>query len=79
MFIILKHNPQLKPGKLVIHHIKFEEAGKDQFGNPITARNNDGDPIVQEIVNYTVPYLKKEAMDLVNYLKNNKDKFKKKI
>lgn len=79
MYIILKHNPGLKPGKLVIHHIKFEEAGRDKFDNPITALNPEGDPIVKEIINHTVPYLKKEASDLVEYLKANKEKFKKKF
>lgn len=79
MYMILKHNPHLKPGKLVLHHIKFVEAGRDQFDNPIAARNEMGDPIVEEIVNYDVPYLKKEAVDLINYLKDNKDKLKKKI
>ena len=79
MYIILKHNPNLKPGKLVIHHIKFEEAGRDKFDNPITALSPTGDPIVKEIVNHTVPYLKKEVTDLINYLKGNKEKFKKKF
>jgi hypothetical protein len=79
MFIILKHNPHLKPGKMVLHHIKFHEAGKDKFGNPIAALSAAGDPIVEEIINYEVPYLKKEATDLINYLKENRDKFKKKI
>ena len=25
MYIILKHNPTFKPGKLILHHIQFEE------------------------------------------------------
>lgn len=79
MYIILKHNPHLKPGKLVIHHIKFEEAGRDQYDNPISARNERGDPIVQEIVNYTVPYLKTEVFNLITRLKTNPELFRKKI
>lgn len=79
MHMILVHNRHLKPGKLIIHHIKFEEAGKDQFDNPISARNEMGDPIVKEIVNYDVPFLKKEAADLIAYLKQNRDAVKKKI
>lgn len=79
MYMILKHNPHLKPGKLIIHHIKFEEAGKDQFGNPITALNERGDPMVQEIVNYSVPYLKQEVHDLITRLRANPQLYKKKI
>ena len=52
MYIILKHNPRLKPGILTIHHIQFEEVGKDKFGNPITALDTNGDPIVKDIVQY---------------------------
>jgi ATP-dependent exoDNAse (exonuclease V) beta subunit len=51
MYIILKHNPRLKPGVLTIHHILFEEVGKDKFGNPITALDTNGDPIVKDIFN----------------------------
>lgn len=74
MYMILKHNPHLEPGVLNISHIKFEEAGRDKFDNPITALNSMGDPIVKEIVNYKVPYLKKEAFDVINFLKANKKK-----
>ena len=30
MYIILKHNPKLIPGKMFIQHISFEEEGKDE-------------------------------------------------
>jgi hypothetical protein len=50
LYIILKHNPRIKPGNLTIHHITFEEVGKDKFGNPITAIDSNGDPIVKEIM-----------------------------
>ena len=72
MYMILKHNPKLKPGKLVINHIKFEEIGRDKYDNPITALDSDGNPIVKEIVNYVLPYLKSEVISLINYLKDNK-------
>lgn len=76
MFIILKHNPKLKPGVLTIHHILFEEAGRDKFDNPITALDTNGDPIVLDIIQYDLPYLKKEAIDLINWLESNRDKIK---
>jgi ATP-dependent exoDNAse (exonuclease V) beta subunit len=72
MFIILKHNPKLKPGSLSIHHIIFEEAGRDKFDNPITALDTNGDPIVTDVVDYDLPYLKKEAIDIVNWLRDQK-------
>jgi len=50
MFIILKHNPKLKFGSLTIHHILFEEVGRDKFDNPITALDSNGDTIVLDIV-----------------------------
>lgn len=77
MFIILKHNPKLSPGTLTIHHIIFEEAGKDKFGNPITARDSYGDPIVRDVVQYDLPYMKQEAISMLHWLEDNKDKLKK--
>jgi hypothetical protein len=76
MYIILKHNPRLEPGVMTLHHIIFEEAGRDKFDNPISARDLNGDPIVQDIVQYTVPYLKTEVIQLINWLKDNRDKLK---
>lgn len=71
MYIILKHNPRLSPGKLVLHHILFEEAGRDKFDNPITALDTNGDPIVLDVVPYDLPYLKQEVITLINWSKNN--------
>lgn len=76
MYIILKHNPRLKPGVLTIHHIQFEEVGKDKFGNPITALDTNGDPIVKDIVQYDLPYLKSEVISLLHWLEDNKDNLK---
>ena len=76
MFIILKHNPKLSPGILTIHHILFQEAGRDRFDNPISALDNDGNPIVTDVVQYDLPYLKKEIIDLIHWLEDNKDKLK---
>jgi hypothetical protein len=76
MFIILKHNPKLSAGTLTIHHILFEEAGRDRFDNPISALDTSGNPIVTDIVPYDLPYLKKEAIDIIHWLEDNKHKLK---
>jgi hypothetical protein len=65
MYMILRHNPNLKPGKLLIHHVKFEEAEeKDRYGFPIILLNN-GEPIVKEIEYIELPYLKSEVQTLL--------------
>jgi hypothetical protein len=76
MFIILKHNPKLKPGKLIIHHILFEESGRDKYDNPVTALDSTGNPIVKDVIPYDVPYLKAEAIALIHWLEDNRSKLK---
>ena len=76
MFIILKHNPKLRPGTMVLHHVTFEESGKDQYGNPITALDSMGSPIVKDVIPYEVPYLKAEAIKIIHWLEDNKHKLK---
>jgi len=76
LFIILKHNPKLNPGVLTIHHILFEEAGRDRFDNPISALDTDGNPIVLDLIQYDLPYLKEEAIALIHWLEDNKHKLK---
>lgn len=76
MFIILKHNPKLRPGSLTIHHILFEEVGRDKFDNPITALDTDGNPIVLDVVQYDIPYLKQEAINIIHWLEDNRNKIK---
>lgn len=76
MFIILKHNPKLKAGTLTIHHILFQEAGRDKFNNPITALDTNGDPIVLDVIPYDLPYLKQEAIAMLHWLEDNRSKLK---
>lgn len=71
MYIILKHNPQLVPGVMMLNHITFEEDGKDAYGYPITKEDVFGEPIVKEIVQYQVPYLKSEVQNMLNYANTN--------
>lgn len=78
MYIILKHNPKLKPGKIMIHHIKFEHAGEDKHGYPIIARAENGDPIVTDVIEIPAPYLKREVIDMIKWLHSNRTKLKRK-
>ena len=72
MYIILKHNPRLKAGKLTIQHVSFESEGDNEFGYPITKYSAEGDPIIKDITNYEVPYMKEEVLTMINWLKDNK-------
>ena len=76
MYMILKHNPRLKAGILTIHHILFDTVGEDKFGNPITALDSNGDPIVKDVVPYDLPYLKSEVIEMLHWLEDNRSKLK---
>ena len=78
MYIILKHNPKLKPGKIFIHHITFEIEAEDNWGYPIIKKDENGEPIVKEVIPISVPYLVDEVQAIMHYLHDNKDKIKKK-
>jgi hypothetical protein len=78
MYIILKHNPKLKPGRIFIHHITFEQEGEDKWGYPIAKLDNEGNPIVKEVTPMSVPYLVDEVISIMHFLQNNKHKIKKK-
>jgi hypothetical protein len=56
---------------MIIEHILFEEAGKDAYDNRIVKYDDFGEPVVQEIVQYDVPYLKTEVINIINRLKEN--------
>lgn len=78
MYIILKHNPKLKPGEIYIHHVIFEQEGEDEFGYPIYKKLPNGDPVVKEVIQMEVPYLKEEVMSIIFWLKDNRSKLNKK-
>jgi hypothetical protein len=78
MYIILKHNPKLKPGKMFLQHVIFEKEGEDQFGYPILKRDDRGETIVKAVVPYEVPYLKDEVKNMINWLHDNKATLKNK-
>lgn len=73
MYMMLKHNPRLTPGTLTLQHIVFEREGVDQYGYPITKYSENGDPVVEKIVTYEVPYLKDEVLTMINWLKDNRE------
>jgi hypothetical protein len=72
MYIILKHNAQYKPGKLMLHHIVFKKAGEDEYGYPILQKDNQENHIIDKVVPYEVPYLKHEVLQIINKLKEKK-------
>jgi len=78
MYMILKHNPKLKPGTLAIEHIKFKEAGRDKYDYPITYLDEQGNPVVESVTVHELPYMKSEIITLLAYLKDNRAKIKKK-
>ena len=70
LYIILKHNPKLKPGKLVIQHVKFEKESEDEYGYPITKYDGQGEPIIKDIKIYELEYMKDEVRSLINWIKD---------
>ncbi len=79
LYMILKHNPQLSPGTLTIEHVLFKQKGTNDYGYPIYKTNDEGGYIIDEIKNYTVPYMKTEVLALMTYLKDNREIVKQKI
>ena len=71
MYIINKHNPNLKPGKIVLEHIVFKKEGEDKYGNPVYYKDEEGNPCVEKVVTYELPYLKREVISLIKHLGNN--------
>jgi hypothetical protein len=78
MYIILKHNPKLKPGNIYIHHVVFETEDLDQYGYPITKYSPEGDPVVKEVIPMEIPYLKEEIVGIINWLHDNRTNLKRK-
>lgn len=71
MYIIIKHNPNLNPGKIVLEHIIFKRSGEDKYGNPIYVKDDEGNPVVDKVVPYELPYLKKEVINIIKHLNDN--------
>lgn len=73
MYIILRHNPNLDAGDLIIEHIKFEEESRDKYDYPCYRKDSNGDFIVKEIEEIQMSYLKKEVVSILEWLKENKE------
>lgn len=76
MYMILKHNPKLKPGKIFIHHVTFEIEFEDKWGYPVIKKDHEGNPIVKEVKPIAVPYLADEVLSVMHYIKENKHHIK---
>ena len=72
MYMILRHNPNYEPGTLTIEHVKFEETGRDKYDYPIYKKDEAGEFIIKEIEEIKMPYLKKEVISILDWLKENK-------
>ena len=70
MYIILKHNPKLRPGNIFIYHVEFEKEGEDKYGYPITKKTDTGDPVVKKVNILPIKYLVDEVHAILHYLKN---------
>lgn len=69
MYMILKHNHYLDPGNLTIEHARFEVESEDEYGFPIIARDQAGNPIVSDIEIIPVPFMRKEIVNMIKYHK----------
>lgn len=69
MYIVLKHNPKLIPGKLKISHVCFEQEGENKYGYPIYKKDADGKYIIKEVVEYECPYMKSEVKSIIEHLR----------
>jgi hypothetical protein len=73
MYIMLRHNPQLEPGEMVLEHVVFEKEKDDEYGYPVTMYDGNGNPIVKEVVPYVVPYYRDEVVTMFEWLEENRD------
>lgn len=76
LYMILKHNPDLKLSEkpLTIHHIIFEIIGEDKYKNPIYALDDNSNPIIKDVIEYDVPYLKQEVISTLHWLDDNRER-----
>ncbi len=72
MYMVIKHNPQLKVGKLTIHHILFVVDHLDKWAYPVYALDENNEPIVEDVIEYDMPYLKSEVAAIIEWLKTHK-------
>lgn len=69
VYMILRHNPQLKAGELILNHCTFEVEAEDKFGYPIMKLDSNGEPVLKGVEPIKVPYMKREVELMFEYLK----------
>lgn len=69
MYMICKHNPMLKPGKLRIHHITFALDHVDDHGFPVYKKDESGNFVISSIKQIDLPYLKNEVVAIIKHRK----------
>jgi len=69
MYIMLKHNHHLECGTMTVRHVTFEKTGEDKYGYPITKLDPSGSPIVNDVIDYDLGYLKKDVLKLLKKIK----------
>jgi len=66
MYMILKHNPKLKPGGITLQHVEFKTIGENEYGYPIHETDNDENYIIDKINYINLPYSKHEVISIIN-------------
>lgn len=64
MWMLLKANPKLKPGGIILQHCQLE---RDM--NNLAVLDKEGNPKVKQEKDYEIPYLKKEVEDILKIWK----------
>lgn len=72
MYMVLRHNPQLKARNMTLNHVTFEIESEDRFGYPILKLENN-EPIIKDVKKVPVPYMKREVELVFDYLKRTKN------
>lgn len=72
MYMILRHNPTLKPGPMTLNYVSFEIAGENEFGYPIMKLDENNEPILKSEEKIQVPYLKREVELMFEFIKRQR-------
>jgi hypothetical protein len=49
----------------------FEVEAEDNWGYPVTKKDENGDPVIKEVKPIAVPYLVDEVQAIIHYMKDN--------
>lgn len=72
-YMIRRQNYNLLPRNLFIKHVTFEVDKNDKYGFPIYLRDQYGNEMVRDVVKHRVDYMEKEAIAIIQFLKENPD------